>query len=62
MQKKSYGHQLHFDSIDFRWDENHYAYRKITLDDLLKASKQPPMIGDSDTLNNRLNNRKLDQP
>lgn len=40
MQKKSYGHQLHFDSIDSRWDENQFAYRKITLDDLLHCQQK----------------------
>ena len=39
--KRSYGYQLHFDSVDFRWDENQYAYRKITLDDLLHCKQKP---------------------
>jgi len=38
--KRSHGYQLHFDSVDFRWDENQYAYRKVTLDDLLLSSKR----------------------
>ncbi|MBB6541976.1 hypothetical protein [Thalassotalea piscium] len=42
--KKSYGYRLHFDCVYFRWDENQYAYRKITLDDLIQAGKQPSTI------------------
>lgn len=37
--QKSYGHQLHFDSVDFRWDQSQSPLKNLTLSDLIKLSK-----------------------